>query len=93
MCIEKSKFKIICKITHQVFIGQRSKTQIDMLSYSPAHGEFKNFCFVFVVSTVWVSRTFVYDVVNVNKIVIVSSTKPPSYAYAQVTVRLKIYLG
>ena len=33
------------------------------------------------------------DAVNVNKIVIVSSTKQPSYAYEQVTARLKLYLG
>ena len=83
----------------QVFIGpvleegrlKSIKTIIP--SYSPAHGEFENLCFVFVASMVWVSRAFVYDVVNVNKIVIVSSTKPPSYAYAQVTARIKLYLG
>ena len=54
--------------------------------------EFENLCFVFVASTVWVSRVFVYNAVNINKIVIVSSTKPPSYAYAQVTARLKLNL-
>ena len=36
---------------------------------------------------------FVYDAVNVNKIVIVSSTKPPSYPYAQVSTGLILYLG
>ena len=64
-----------------------------MPTYSPAHGEFDTLCYVSVASTVWVSRAFVYDAVNVNKIVIVSSTKQPSYAYAQVTARLKLYLG
>ena len=45
------------------------------------------------VLTVCVSHVFVYDVVNVNKIVIVSSTKPPSYPYAQVSTGLILYLG
>ena len=49
--------------------------------------------FVFVASTVWVSRVFVYNAVNVNKIVIISSSKPPSNAYVPVTARLKLYLG
>ena len=39
------------------------------------------------------SCAFVYDTGNVNKIVIVSSTKPPSYPYAQVSTGLKLYLG
>ena len=34
------------------------------------------------------SRAFVYDAVNVNKIVIVSSTKPLSYPYVQVSTGL-----
>ena len=39
---------------------------------------------------VCMSRAFVYDVVDVNKIVAVSSTKPPSYAFVQVTAGLKL---
>ena len=34
------------------------------------------------------SHAFVYDAVNINKIVIISSTKPPLYPYAQVTTEL-----
>ena len=34
------------------------------------------------------SRVFVYDAVDVNKIVAVSSIKLPSYPYAQATVTL-----
>ena len=37
------------------------------------------------------SCAFVCDAVNVNKIVIVSSTKPPSYPYAQVSTGLILY--
>ena len=48
--------------------------------------------FISVAPLVCVSRAFVYEVVDVNKIIAVSSTKPPSYAYAQVTARLKLYL-
>ena len=64
--------------------GQYSKKEdLNQLpSSSFAHGEFENLCIVFVVSTVWVSRVFVYDAVNVSKIIVVSSNKPPSYAYA-----------
>ena len=55
-------------------MAQRSKTQTD-LNYIPthllAHGEFKNLCFD---SVAFISHTFVYDVVDINK----SSTKPPS---------------
>ena len=47
-----------------------------------AHGEFENLCFISVVPTVCLSRAFVYNVVNVNEIVIISSTKPPSYSDA-----------
>ena len=42
---------------------------------------------------VCVSHAFVYDAVNVNKIVIVSSTKPLSYPYAQVSTGLMLYLA
>ena len=75
---------------------QRRKTQIDYNytpSYSPTHGEFKNLCFISVAPMVCMSRAFVYDAVDVNKIVAISLTKPPSYAYAQVTAGLKLYLG
>ena len=51
-------------------------------SYSPTHGEFENLCFNSVASTVCMSHEFVYGAVkNVNKIVAISSTKPPSYPY------------
>ena len=49
--------------------------------------------FFSVASMVCVSRAFVYNVVNVNKIVIVSSTKPLSYPYVQVSTGLTLYLG
>ena len=42
---------------------------------------------------VCVSRVFVYNAVDINKIVAISSTIPPSYTYAQVTAGLKLYLG
>ena len=50
-------------------------------------------CFVSLDPTVCVSRAFVYDAVNINKIVIISSTKPPSYPYMQVSTGLLLYLG
>ena len=56
-------------------------------------GEFENLCFISVAPMVCMSRAFVYDVVDVNKIVAAYSIKPPSYAYAQVTAGLKLYLG
>ena len=56
-------------------------------SYSPTHREFENYCFISVAPMVYVSHAFVYEAVDVNKIIAVSSTKPPSYAYAQVTAR------
>ena len=41
------------------------------------------------------SHEFVYNAVDVNKIIIIISTNPPSYKYmyAQVTTGLKLYLG
>ena len=78
----------------QVFIGPvleegRLKSIKNYISsYSPAHGEFKNLCFVSVAPMVCVSRAFVYDVVNANKIVVISSTKLPSYPHVQVTTGL-----
>ena len=42
---------------------------------------------------VCVSRVFVYNVVDVNKIVAVSSIKLPSYAYVQVTAGLNYTLA
>ena len=54
-------------------------------SYSSTHGKFKNLCFISVAPMVYVSRAFVYNVVDVKKIVAISSIKPPSYAYARVT--------
>ena len=53
----------------------------------------KNLCFASLAPTVCVSRAFVYDTINVNKIVIVSSNKPPSYPYSQVPTGLILYLG
>ena len=41
---------------------------------------------------VCVSLAFVYDAVNVNKIIIISLIKPYSYVYVQVTTGLKSYL-
>ena len=64
-----------------------------MLSYLPTHGEFDNLCFISIAPMVCMSCAFVYNAVDVNKIVAVSSTKPPSYAYAQVTAGLKLYLA
>ena len=37
-------------------------------SYSPAHGELKYFCFVPVAPKVCASRVFIYDVVDINKL-------------------------
>ena len=62
-------------------------------TYLPTHGEFKNLCFISVAPMVCVLRAFVYDAVDLNKIVAVSSIKPPSYAYLQLTAGLKLYLG
>ena len=43
---------------------------------------------------VCVSHEFVYGAVKVNKIIAVFFlTKPPSYAYARLNVRLKLYLS
>ena len=59
-------------------------------SYSPTHGEFENLYFISVAP---IALAFVYDAVDVNKIIAISSIKPPSYTYAQVTTGLKLYLG
>ena len=59
-------------------------------SYSPTHGEFENLYFISVAP---IARVFVYDAVDVNKIIAISSIKLPSYTYAQVTAGLKLYLG
>ena len=53
----------------------------------------RNLCFISVALMVCVSCAFVCDAVNVNKIAIVSSTKPLSYSYAQVSTGLTLYLG
>ena len=53
----------------------------------------RNHCFISVAPMVCMSCVFVYDAVDVNKIVAISSTKPPSYAYVQVTAGLKLFLG
>jgi len=44
-------------------------------SYSPGHGQFENSCFVAVAYTVSVSCAFVYNAVDVNKIITVSLAK------------------
>ena len=45
--------------------------------YSPGYGEFENLCFVSVAWTVNVSRTFVYNAVDVNKIITAFLAKSP----------------
>ena len=89
----------------QAFIGQVLKGRLKSINkyffnekyipfYLPDYGEFENYCFVSVAPTVCVSHAFVYDAVNVNKIIfIISSTKLPSYLYAQVPTGLTLYLG
>ena len=62
-------------------------------SYLLAHEKFENLCFISVASMVCMSQAFVYDAVNVNKVVIISSTKPLSYPYVQVSTGLTLYLG
>ena len=57
--------------------GRLKSIKIIIPSYLPAHGVRKSL-FGFCSFKVWMSRTFVYDAVNINKIVIVSSTKPPA---------------
>ena len=54
---------------------------------------FEKLCFVSVASMVCMSHAFVYDAVNVNKIIIISSTKPLSYPYVQVSTGLTLYLS
>ena len=51
------------------------------LHQSLTHGEFENLCFVSVSPMVCMSCVFVYDAVNINKIIVIHSTKPPSYLY------------
>ena len=95
MCLEKQNLKIIRNIRHatkknmQVFIRPLLKERrlIHLLMESS-----NIFCFVPVAPTVCVSRVC-NDAGNVNKIVIISSTKPPSYPYAHVTTGLALYLG
>ena len=53
-----------------------------MPSYLPAHREFENLCFISVAPVVCMSHVFVYDAVNVSKMVVISSTKSPSGPYA-----------
>ena len=74
-------------------VARRVLGPLDTPSYSPTHGEFGNLCFISVAPMVHVSSEFVYKAVYVNKTIAISSTKPPSYAYAQVTARQKPYLG
>ena len=62
-------------------------------TYLPAHGESENLCVVSVAPTVCVSRVFVYNAVDVNKIVVAFLIKHPSYLYMQVTAWQKPYLG
>ena len=46
-------------------------------SNPPVYGEFKNLCFVSIALTVSVSRVFVYNAVDVNKIATAFLAKPP----------------
>ena len=79
----------------QVFIGQRRLKLIKAIHHliHLLTKSSKMFVLFSVAPTVCVSRVFVYDAVNVNKIVIISSTKLPSYPYAQVATGLTLYLG
>ena len=65
-----------CKIMHatkkntQVLLGQYLENEENCIpSYSPVHGELEDLCFVCVAPTVCVSHAFVYNVVNISKIV------------------------
>jgi len=51
-------------------------------SCSPVNGEFENLGFVPVTPVVCMICAFVYNAVNVNKIVVISSMKLPSYPYS-----------
>ena len=80
MYIEKTKFKYYlwnyaCYLKKFARIDgasdQRRKLQINKnytLSHLPSYGEFENLCFVFVAWTVSVSRAFVYNAVDINKL-------------------------
>ena len=78
------------KQLHKFLSGQYSKKEDSNLT---VRGEFVNLCFVSLAPKGCVSRVFLYDVININKIVTVSSTKLPSYPYAQVSTGLILYLG
>ena len=56
-------------------------------------GSLKIFCFISVATTDCVLHALVYDAVDVNKIIAISSIKLPSHAYVQVTAGLILYLG
>ena len=73
--------------------GRFKSIKIYTLSYLLTHGKFKNLYFIAGAGMVCVSHVFVYNAVDINKIVTVSSTKLSSYTYAQVTAGLKLYLG
>ena len=84
--------------TRQVFIGPvlkegRLKSIKTIYHLIRLLMESLKICLVSVPPMVCMSHAFVYDTVNVNKIVVISSTKPPSYPYAQVTTGLTLYLG
>ena len=55
--------------------------------------KFKNLCLISVAPMICVSHAFVYDAVDINEIIAVSSIKLPSYAYAHVTAGRKLNLG
>ena len=63
--------------------GQQSAKEVSnqqkiyILSCLPGYGEFKNFCFVSVAWTVSVSRAFIYNAINVNKIAATFLAKLP----------------
>lgn len=45
------------------------------ISYSPAHWEFKNLCFVTIALTESVLHAFFYNLVKITKIITISLTK------------------
>lgn len=61
---------------------QDSRLYICIPSYLPAHQKFKNLCF-FLQPQWCACHMFVYDAVNINKIIIISLTKPTSISNYQ----------
>ena len=59
--------------------------KIYMLSYLPGHRELKFFIFIFIVQRVRMSCTFVYNMVNLNKIDTIPLAKLPPYVSHKLT--------